>query len=258
MIGCIILTTLFFKQLQRHFTPSIIKDAVILAIINIIYNLMMFYALQHLGVATSIFVLSMPTVFIPIILFFCKKPFKKQVWIGVSFVFIGIINSLDLNFPKEQTVGLLFAVLFSIARSVYIIKLNDLAKKNDPFVILTWILGAVACFSFIAWFIIDPRTFWGIEYSPQTISSIFIIGYFIVAFANLINIFAQKSTSPVSASLIYSLYCVFSITLAVVLPPILINPITITPEIVFNCFLIASGSFVAEIDLTTIKTYLQK
>ena len=258
LIGCIILSTLFFKDLKANYNTKIMKDIALLAIINMAYNIMVIYALKYLDVTTGIFTASMAIIFIPIILVFCNKKLKLQVWLGALLILTGILNSIDLNFPQEQTIGLAFMILFAIIRAGYIIRLNDLSKHYNPLVISILILGYVACFSFIIWFFIDPGTFFSIEYSPQMLSSIFAHGYFICAFATVINIFAQTVVSATSAAAIYSLYPVFSIVLAAVLPAILIDSIPITTQVALNCFLISLGAFASEADWSLIKKHYQK
>lgn len=79
-----------------------------------------------------------------------------------------------------------------VVRAVFIVKLNDFAKEHDAVAISVNISMFVAVFSFIIWFAIQPSTFAALPWSGTIVASLFIYAYFIIAFAQTLNIFAQK------------------------------------------------------------------
>ena len=65
-----------------------------------------------------------------------------------------------------------------------------------------------------------------------------------VAFAQTLNIFAQKKSTPANATIIYSMEIIFSIIWGTVLPASLIDRTVITPWIVFGVIMVVLGNLI--------------
>ena len=94
----------------------------------------------------------------------------------------------------------------------------------------------------------QPRVFWEIEWSSTAIASLFVYAYFIIVFAQTLNIFAQKRTTPTNATIIYSLEIVFSLIWGAVLPATLINRVIPSPLQIVGAVFIVAGSIVEIFD----------
>ena len=81
-------------------------------------------------------------------------------------------------------------------------------------------------------------------------ASLFIYAYFIVAFAQTLNIFAQKRATAAEATIIYSLEIVFSLIWGAVLPETLIERVIPSPFHIIGAVLIIVGNLVEIIDFS--------
>lgn len=135
-------------------------------------------------------------------------------------------------------------------RAIFIVKLNDFAKKYDSITLSVWISVVGAVISFIIWIIIQPSTFAAIPWSGTIVASLFIYAYFIVAFAQTLNIFAQKRATAAEATIIYSLEIVFSLIWGAVLPETLIERVIPSPFHIIGAVLIIVGNLVEIIDFS--------
>ncbi|MBQ9247481.1 MAG: hypothetical protein IJ171_02730, partial [Ruminococcus sp.] len=139
----------------------------------------------------------------------------------------------SLNIP-----GLLVLIGGCIVRAVYIIKLNEVARQYDPVSISALIAAFVGVISFVIWFVLQPSTFAAIEWNSQIIASLFIHAYFIVMFAQTINIFAQRNATPAAATIIYSMEIIFSLIWGMTMPSTIVTPVT--PDV----FMVIGAAFI--------------
>ena len=65
-----------------------------------------------------------------------------------------------------------------------------------------------------------------------------------MAFAQTLNIFAQKKSTPANATIIYSLEIVFSVIWGTVLPASLIDNTVLTPWIIAGVALVVLGNLI--------------
>ena len=134
--------------------------------------------------------------------------------------------------------GLLVLIAGCIVRAVFIIRLNEAARTYDPVPISAMIAVFVGVISFVIWFFIQPATFAEIEWNTQIVASLFIYAYFIVLFAQTLNIFAQRKATPATATIIYSLEIIFSLIWGMTLPSSIVTPVT--PDI----FMLIGAAFI--------------
>ena len=107
-----------------------------------------------------------------------------------------------------------------------------------------FISAFVAVISFVIWFILQPATFGAIPWSGTIIASLFIHAYFIIAFAQTLNIFAQKRATAAESTIIYTLEIVFSLIWGAILPDSLIDRVIPTPFHIIGAVLIVAGSII--------------
>ena len=177
-----------------------------------------------------------------------RKNVGKKTLISVAFVVSGIVIALGSTITGTQLPGLLLMIFGCTIRAIFIVKLNDFAKKYDSITLSVWISVVGAVISFIIWIIIQPSTFAAIPWSGTIIASLFIYAYFIVAFAQTLNIFAQKRATAAEATIIYSLEIVFSLIWGAVLPETLIERVIPSPFHIIGAVLIIVGNLVEIID----------
>ena len=252
-IAAIILGLCFFKRIKEEMKRAgkeIILRCLMLGILKAAYDIMYLYGIKYFDVSTGAFTFSITVVVLPVILLTMRKNVGKKTLISVAFVVSGIVIALGSTITGTQLPGLLLMIFGCTIRAIFIVKLNDFAKKYDSITLSVWISVVGAVISFIIWIIIQPSTFAAIPWSGTIIASLFIYAYFIVAFAQTLNIFAQKRATAAEATIIYSLEIVFSLICGAVLPETLIERVIPSPFHIIGAVLIIVGNLVEIIDFS--------
>ena len=252
-IAAIILGLCFFKRIKEEMKRAgkeIILRCLMLGILKAAYDIMYLYGIKYFDVSTGAFTFSITVVVLPVILLTMRKNVGKKTLISVAFVVSGIVIALGSTITGTQLPGLLLMIFGCTIRAIFIVKLNDFAKKYDSITLSVWISVVGAVISFIIWIIIQPSTFAAIPWSSTIIASLFIYAYFIVAFAQTLNIFAQKRATAAEATIIYSLEIVFSLIWGAVLPETLIERVIPSPFHIIGAVLIIVGNLVEIIDFS--------
>ena len=251
LIAAVILFLCFFKRIKSEVSRAgkkLILRCMLLGALNCAYNIFYIYGLDYFDVSTGAFTFSMTVVILPVILLTRKRSVAKKTWLSAGLVLVGIVLALGSNLVTAQFMGLLLMLIGCILRAIFIILLNNYAKENESITISSFICTFVAVFSFVIWFIMEPRTFAAFEWSKTIIASLFIYSYFIVAFAQTINIFAQKRATATSATIIYSLEIVFSLIWGSILPANLVDPVTPSVFHIIGAVFVVAGSMIEIVD----------
>ena len=250
-VGSLILFFCFFKRVTDHIrknTKRVLRRCFILAVLNCIYNALYLFGFQNLDLSTGAFSISITAVILPIVLISMNSTVKKRTWFSSGVIMLGIVFALFDTLKIEQIKGIFFIVLGCIFRAYYIIILNKYAKEDDPVTLSSTLSFMVGIMGFIIWFISHPATFREISWNRQIVASLVIYSYFIVGFAQTLNIFAQKRSTPTNATIIYSMEIVFTVIWGCVLPATLIAPVKLTLYIVIGTILIFIGNVIEIID----------
>ena len=250
-IATVVLAACFFKRIKREMSKSskkILLKCLLLGVLNCAYNALYMYGLKSFDVSTGAFTFSMTVVVLPVVLITMRKSVGVKTWISVALVLSGIVIALGGSLTQIPYAGLLFMLLGCIIRSVFIVKLNDFAREHDSITLSVFISAFVAVISFVIWFVLQPSTFATIPWSGTIIASLFIHAYFIVAFAQTLNIFAQRRATATESTIIYSLEIVFSLIWGAVLPENLVDRAIPTPFHIIGAVLIVAGSLVEIIE----------
>lgn len=245
--GALLLAFSFYKRLMSELKKNrdkLIKHCLFLGVLNCTYNVLYLYGLKYFDVSSGAFTLSMTVVVLPVILFSVKQKVGIKTWISAGFVFTGILLAVGKNVNVGQFWGIVLIVSGCIVRAVYIVFLNRFASSDDPVATSVFISGIVSVISAGLWLATDPKGFGILPWNTQIIASLAIYSYFIVAFAQTLNIFAQKKSTPANATIIYSLEIIFSVIWGSVLPASLIERTEITPWIIFGVVMVVLGNII--------------
>lgn len=260
LIGAVLLFLCFFKRIKaelRTGRKKVLLRALLLSVLNCGYNVMYLYGLDYFDVSTGAFTLSMTVVILPVILLMSKKSVGKRTWLSALLVLIGIAVSYAGKIGSINIYGLLTLVGGCVIRAVYIIKLNDYSREHDPVTLSGLISLIVGVISYVIWFVFQPATLGAIEWNSQIIASLFIDAYFIVVFAQTLNIFAQRRANAATATVIYSLEIVFSLIWGLTMPSNLVDPITPDVFMLVGVAFIILGNLAEIIDFTFIKSRMK-
>ena len=250
-IASVILAACFFKRIGNELRRSkkkLILRCLVLGALNCTYNTLYLYGLNYFDVSSGAFTFSMTVVVLPVVLFTLRKKVKAKTWVSVALVLLGIVSALGENVANINPTGLFLMFMGCLVRAVFIVKLNDFAREHDSVTLSTFISIFVSVFSFIIWFVLQPSTFSAIPWSGTIVASLFIYAYFIVAFAQTLNIFAQRRATATEATIIYALEIVFSLIWGAVLPETLIERTIPTAFQIIGAVLIVAGSVIEIVD----------
>ncbi|MBQ3285753.1 MAG: DMT family transporter [Ruminococcus sp.] len=256
LIGAVLLFLCFFKRIKAEIKKGgkkLLLRTLLLSVLNCSYNILYQYGLDFFDVSTGAFTLSMTVVILPVILLMVKKSVGKKTWISALLVLVGIAFSYIGKIDSVNLYGFLTLVGGCVIRAVYIIKLNDYAKEHDPVTLSALISLIVGVISYAIWFIFQPATFGAIEWNSQVIASLFIYAYFIVAFAQTLNIFAQRRATAASATIIYSLEIIFSLIWGITMPADLVDPVTPNVYMMIGAAFIILGNLAEIVDFSRVK-----
>ena len=248
-IGALLLGAAFFNKVRKGIRTREVFRALVLSVLNIVYNSLIILGLRFMDSAAGSVFISFTLAVIPIMLLVMGRKVTVSNFAGMAVVSLGIvlaglgsIGTMDIKGP-----AIMLAVC--VTRAFYIIKMNDFAKDSDPGVLAVLINISVAVISFALWFAVQPGTFRVIGYSDEMLSSIFMDGFLVCGYAAFINLVAQKYASPATCGAIYSFQIIFAVILAAVIPDILGQSVPITLPKAAGCLLIVGGTLCSELDL---------
>ena len=260
LIGAALLFICFFKRIKAAFRSEkkkLLLRVLFLSVLNFGYNNLYQYGLDYFDVSTGAFTLSMTVVILPVILLMYKRNVGKRTWVSAAMVLLGILASYLGRISSINPYGLITLAAGCVIRAVFIIKLNDYSREHDPVTISALISLFVGTFSYAVWLFIQPATFAAIEWNVQIVASFFIYAYFIVAFAQTLNIFAQRRANAASATIIYSLEIVFSLIWGVTMPANLVEQVTPDIFMLIGVAFIILGNLADVIDFSRIKAVMK-
>ena len=247
LVGALLIFLSFRKKIINAVSndaKKILLRCLILGILNCTYNLLYIYGLEYFDVSSGAFTFAMAAAVIPIVLLIMREKVDLRTWLSAGFVFIGILLAIAPNVDVSQTKGIIFVGLGCIVRAVYIVILNKYAKENDPITLSSLLSVIVSILSIGLWFAFDPSGFGKIPWNDQIIASLAIYSFVIVAFAQTLNIFAQKKSTPVNATIIYSTEIVFSVILGALLPASIIDRTPLTLWIILGAVMVVIGNLI--------------
>ena len=247
LVGAILLWLCFGKRIAQSFKKDRIllyKRLGLLSVLNVAYNVLAITGLNYFDVSAGAFTLTMSVVVLPVLLLTMHRNVPTRTWISALIVLAGMLIAILPTFTQGQVPAFLIMTLSCICRAVYIVKLNDYAREHDPIALSGGICAFNAIISFIPWVIIEPATFFALDYSAPVVASLFIHAYFVMAFATVLNIFAQRRATPSESTIIYSTEIIFSIIWAMLLPDNIIDPVPLTLSSILGCLLIVAGNLV--------------
>ena len=247
LIGAAILFFCFYRRIAAEFRKSgkkLLLRCGLLAALNCVYNALFIYGLESFDVSTGAFTLSMTVVILPLVLVIRHRHVDKKTWVSSFVVLCGIVLALTINLGTFEFIGLGLIIIGCVLRAGFIIWLNDYAREHDPVGISAVMCLGVGVIGFVIWFFQQPATFSAIPWNNQIIASLFIYAYFVVAFAQTLNVFAQRRATPASATIIYATEIVFTVIWGSLLPANLIDPVDPTPLMLVAVGLIVLGNIV--------------
>jgi drug/metabolite transporter (DMT)-like permease len=193
--------------------------------------------LERTTVTSTGFITGLYVLFTPLLgLALFRTPIPRELWLAVGLALAGL--ALLSGVPEGSATGDLLVLASAVAQALQIVMVERYANRFDVFA-LTWVevAAAAAVFFVIAGAAGDlsvPRgsTVW---------AALLVTGLFAVAFAYLVQIWAQRRVSATRIAVVFSLETVFAGLFGYLLAGDRLGPVGLV-----GCGLIFAGILIAE------------
>ncbi|MEG0258205.1 MAG: DMT family transporter, partial [Christensenella sp.] len=248
LIAALVLGIVFWRKVWVGITKRMILDAFILAGLNAAYNLLILEFTKDVEAMQAAFLLTMTTVLLPFVALLMGRKSERRTYICVLVMFVGILIGYKETLTTQSVILFLCMLIPAGLRIIYIIRQNDAAKKYEPIQILVLMCAMMGGISFILWSIKQPGTFMMLPLDGKLISGLFAYSYFVSIMAGLLNIVANRYTTPQNASVIYSFEILMTVIMAMTLPAVLGERETLSIQTIVGCAVVTISAILAEIN----------
>lgn len=248
-LGALILLAVLWTHLRRRPSWSSLWRIGVLAVLAMTQNTLGVVGSRQLSVSTSMFVLSLYVVGVPLVLTLSRRMPPLRNWVGVAVIMVGMALAVQLGSGGARLGPLLILLISTIVDSFYLVGINDTSRICDPAELTVYLLALVSLLSFGGWVISDPGSVTTLGYSADFIAVLFMYAVFVIALSYATAFSAQPFVTAQNVAVVYSLQVVFGILLAATLPSLLVQRIELTPAIVAGCLLICGGAITSEVNL---------
>ena len=173
-----------------------------LAVLSASYNTLYLFGSKAFDVASGAFTFCMTVVVLPVVLLTMRRRVALETWISVALVLAGIVLALGPSVRAAQVPGLGFMGAGCLLRAVAIVGLADTAKRHDPIAVTILLEGFAGLIALGGWAAQDPRLFAALPASRTLVAAWAIYAYFIVAFAQTLNVFAMRRVTAANATVV--------------------------------------------------------
>lgn len=216
-IAALLMTLIFGKQLRKLQKSTWIKGG-ILSIILSASLLTEKKGISLLAPSNASFLAALTIVIVPILMLFFRQKPRKNFVLGAGFIVLGLCFSTGFTIRGFYSAGSFYMLASCICSAVYTIAVDRYAKEEEPLLICIVQMIFSAATGFIFWYAEDPKTFFGIDYTRELLSNLFILAFFAKAYAYIVLMFSQKYTDAVSVTVIAATEPVITLVLSVLLP----------------------------------------
>ncbi len=249
LIGFLILLCVFFRELSR-LDKKQVTQSIVLSLELFGFNVFLMLGSRGASATIVACVLSAYFAFIVLISFlvFHKVPEKNKLT-GVLIMLVGVFFMMEVNMRGLMDRKILWLVIADVFFAAYLLTAEKYAVSSNPSVLamgqtffsflltaLFW-LGESLLLKKPLYLPPEP-SFWG---------SVFFISFFIRGLYGIVQIYAQRYTSPLNVSLIFSTEIIMTMLASPFLTRLLgTEPDRITPLRVIGAFLMMAGILVAD------------
>ena len=142
-LSAVCLAVVFWPHLRARPSGAFLWRAGLLALLNVAQNSLAIIGTRRLDLSTSMFLLSLYVVGVPVVLTLGRRPLPRRTWAGVAVILIGLSLAVQLR-PDAMLIGpMLLLVGASTVRSFYVVGVNDAAKVVDPAQLAVYLLAFI-------------------------------------------------------------------------------------------------------------------
>ena len=162
--------------------------------------------LERTTVTNTGFITGLYVLFTPLLgLALFRTPIPRELWAAVALALLGL--ALLSGVPAGSGTGDLLVLISTVAQALQIVMVERYANRFDVFA-LTFVEVAAACVVFGA--IAVGRGDLSVPHGSTVWAALVVTGLFAVAFAMLVQIWAQRRVSATRIAIIFSLETVFA------------------------------------------------
>lgn len=230
LIGFLLTLVLFFNELFR-LDKNQIKQSLYLSGLLFGFNVFLLLGSSGVGATVSACVLSGYFVFIPALglLLFKQKP-ERGTLIAIAIVLLGLFFMMNADGRSLLNIHILYLVIADVFFALYILAAGKFTAGSNPSILA---MGQMF-FTFLI-----SLVFWGGESlvlrqpmvlpaEPAFWGSVIFVSLFIRVLYGIVQIYAQRYSSPLNTSLIFST----EILITMVMSPVLSLLFGTAPEVI--------------------------
>jgi len=244
-IGVVLIGTIFWKALSK-LTGKIVKQGLLLAVLLFSSKTFFIMSSCSLEADTTFFLSETYIVFIPLVMRYFGKKVKRNNWTSVAIVLTGLLLATGVHL---QGIGrqVVLVALSNVLFASYMVVLEQIIDKANPILIALCQMFFMVPLGLIGWIVTQPETLFALPMDIQFWSRVLVIAVFVYGFTTIMQIYAQRYISALSASLIFSLETVFTLLISLLCPtPLGTPPETVTVYKAIGCLLILLGVLLSD------------
>lgn len=253
LIGFLLTLALFFSELFRIDKKQVIQS-LYLAGLLFGFNIFLLLGSSGIGATVSACVLSGYFVFIPVLglILFKQKPDRNSL-IAITIVLLGLFFMMNADGRSLLNIHILYLVIADIFFALYIMAAGKFTTGSNPSILAMGQMLFTFLISLLFWtgeslVTAQPMT---LPAEPAFWGSVVFVSLFIRGLYGIVQIYAQRYSSPLNTSLIFSTEILITMIMSPVLSALFgTAPESITVYKAIGAVLMVIGILVADSTVT--------
>ena len=230
LIGFLLTLALFFSELFR-LDKNQIKQSLYLSGLLFGFNVFLLLGSSGVSATVSACVLSGYFVFIPVLglLLFQQKP-ERNTLIAIAIVLLGLFFMMNADGRSLLNVHILYLIIADVFFALYIMAAGKFTAGSNPSILAMGQMLFTCLISLLFWIgeSIVTKQPMALPSEPAFWGSVIFVSFFIRGLYGIVQIYAQRYSSPLNTSLIFST----EILITMVMSPVLSALFGTDPEII--------------------------
>lgn len=253
LIGFLLTLALFFNELFR-IDKNQIKQSFYLSGLLFGFNVFLLLGSSGVGATVSACVLSGYFVFIPVLglLLFKQKP-DRNTLVAIAIVLLGLFFMMNADGRSLLNVHILYLVIADVFFALYIMAAGKFTTGSNPSILAMGQMLFTFLISLLFWIgeSLVMKQSMTLPKEPAFWGSVIFVSFFIRGLYGIVQIYAQRYSSPLNTSLIFSTEILITMVMSPVLSLLFgTAPETITGYKIIGAVLMVTGILAADSTIT--------
>ena len=243
LVGLVMTLAFFFGELFRLDMKQVVQSMVLSAEL-VVFNIFLLLGVSGLGSTMTNALLSTNFVFITLIAFLLYRQVPdKGTMLGVGTVLLGLFVMTGADVSELWNTSTLYLMVSNIAFAFYIVSVGAYSSTSNPSIIAMGQMFFCFVFALVLWageVVLTGKPF-ALPASPKFWGSVIYISFFIRGLYGIVQVYAQRYTTPLNTALIFSTEIIMTMALSPVIAVMLgTEPEVITwPNIIGGVIMVA-------------------